>query len=265
MADAEATLAPPARRRFLTTTAAAGLALVVARGAAAHPAPAPVPDADASLLALANRWRADGAPGEDAAILAALARTREAEAEYSSAVAADDDAAQAAAAERLEQAIADMAELQAEGLRGIALKATRLCRSLAEGGEGGTVISYADAPLARSLAADLARLEPVVITGAAPSHARVNPDAELVRLCATYQAAVDAYNADSGKLEAVDDPLWHRVQELEAKIDGIQPAGLAGVMAKARIAHVRAKAGESEPWATDVLNDMMRLFGHAAA
>ncbi|MBU8538265.1 hypothetical protein [Falsiroseomonas tokyonensis] len=90
-------------------------------------------------------------------------------------------------------------------------------------------------------------------------------DAELVRLCATYQAAVDAYNADSGKLEAVDDPLWHRVQELEAKIDGIQPAGLAGVMAKARIAHVRAKAGESEPWATDVLNDMMRLFGPATA
>ncbi|MGK7867715.1 hypothetical protein [Falsiroseomonas sp. E2-1-a20] len=106
----------------------------------------------------------------DAQLMALLAETRHAEARHARACLAGDVGAGEAAREDLAAALAVMADAPADGLAGIAAKAARLCASLRRGGtamdEGGygTRIDYTDAPVATSLAADLARLVPEVVT-----------------------------------------------------------------------------------------------------
>lgn len=100
---------------------------------------------------------------DDARLLALLAQAREAEADYAAAIGREDDAGEAAAEARVEDALADMADTPAETWQGIAAKAARICRSLRDGGTTGASMLYADAPVAASLAADLARLAPGVV------------------------------------------------------------------------------------------------------
>ena len=62
--------------------------------------------------------------------------------------------------DRIEDLIAEMADTPAATLLGVAAKAARLCHSLGAG--RGCIIPVCEAPLAESLAADLARLAPEV-------------------------------------------------------------------------------------------------------
>ena len=101
----------------------------------------------------------------DARLLALLAESRAAEADYTN-TPSEDGAALDAASERLEEVLAAMAETPAESLIGVAAKAARLCRSLRDSGmvgEWGCTVTYADVTVARSLAEDLARLRPEVV------------------------------------------------------------------------------------------------------
>ncbi|WP_376091247.1 hypothetical protein ACE7GA_21375 [Roseomonas sp. CCTCC AB2023176] len=68
-----------------------------------------------------------------------------------------------------------------------------------------------------------------------------HPDAELIRLCAAYVEAVDAYNRDGGHLECEDDPLWHAVAAVEEPLGELEPRTLAGLAAMARVAHFLAQ------------------------
>ena len=106
----------------------------------------------------AARVAANTSATMDAPLLALLASADAAEAAHSAACAAGDDEAGDDASDRLRVALAGMAETRAQGWHGIAAKAVRICRSLGDG----TQIDAADAPVARSLAADLARLAPEV-------------------------------------------------------------------------------------------------------
>lgn len=117
----------------------------------------------APVLAAAPVAAGTHLPVPDVRLLQLLEATRVAEAEYSRAVRAQDDAAEDAAMERLEAALAEMADTAAEGWLGVAAKAARICRSLKESapsGEWGTTIMFADGPVAASLMDDLQRLAP---------------------------------------------------------------------------------------------------------
>lgn len=106
--------------------------------------------------------------GADARLLALLAEANAAEASYRAALVMhdDEDATATRVYARLEAILEDMASTPATSLLGVAAKAARVCRSLRDGairGEQGTTISRADAPVAESLAEDLARLAPEVV------------------------------------------------------------------------------------------------------
>ncbi len=102
---------------------------------------------------------------EDDRLLALLADSRGAEAAYLAALQADDDPGADAAMDELKGVLAAMADIPAAGWQGIAVKTARLCRSL-NADPGGNSISYADVPLADSLAEDLARLAPEAMRAA---------------------------------------------------------------------------------------------------
>ncbi len=107
----------------------------------------------------------------------------------------------------------------------------------------------------------------------APATAGAGPDAELVRLCGEYVAAVDAYNTDGGLLELKDDPLWQRIEVLKRRIRGLPTCTLAGVVAKARVAQALAQqphgadycSSFTANWPEQVIRDLLRLHGEAAA
>ena len=98
---------------------------------------------------------------DDGRLLTLLAASRKAEQAHHDAASAEDEPGIATATECLNAILAEMAEVPATTWTGIAVKAARLCRSLYDSGHGCTVLA-ADAPVAESLAKDLARLAPGV-------------------------------------------------------------------------------------------------------
>ena len=134
------------------------------------PAAMAVPFTLAAVDPFARRDRDPGrsGPSPDAALVAMAAELRAIEATYNAGCGTSDEFCKSAEGEammeRLETIIDQMAETPAEGLEGIAAKAGRLCFSLHPRSGG---LMYCEEPLVESLAADLARLAPAAVGGAA--------------------------------------------------------------------------------------------------
>lgn len=120
--------------------------------------------------------------------------------------------------------------------------------------------------------AALASCQPAHASGAVD--AAPGPDAELIRLCAAYTAAVDAYNSYGGHVDPEDDVLWHAVEAIRDRVDELTARTLAGVVAKARVVRHLARQldgsldyGDSftGDWPEQVVRDLLRLHGGAAA
>lgn len=135
----------------------------------------------------------------------------------------------------------------------------------------GALVIGATAPAAASATTVDAELL-ALVAGASPGTA--NPDAELIRLCAEHPALLDAYNRDGGYVDCEVDPLWHAYSRSRDAIGAAQPRTLAGMLAKARAAKAEAAlpGGREQPectpaerWAWDLVNDLLRLHGEAAA
>lgn len=125
----------------------------------------------AALPALATPAQAADAP--DAPLLHLAAQLRATETDYAAAVAADNDEAITAAGDRLEDLIAELADMPAAGLAGVAAKAGRLTSSIIAG--GGTSIMVAEAALVESLDRDLARLVPAAVPAVTQAFVPVEP------------------------------------------------------------------------------------------
>lgn len=120
-----------------------------------------------------------------------------------------------------------------------------------------------------SIAALLAVLPDDTQLEAVPSLATTEPDVELVRLCAGLTAALDALNEDASDLDAEDNPLWWRIEEIEERIASLEPTTIAGIVALARLAAYAAHQPDgSENWHTSYTGDwpervcraVLRLF-----
>jgi hypothetical protein len=100
-----------------------------------------------------------------------------------------------------------------------------------------------------------------------------SPDADLICLCGEYIAAVDAYNQDAGDIEPEDDPLWQAVEDLEAKLAGLNAQTLEGVAAKARVVMRLSRKTDGThdfsssytgDWPGQVVRDLLRIAGSEA-
>jgi hypothetical protein len=124
-------------------------------------------------------------------------------------------------------------------------------------------------PTRRGLLAGFAAVPAAAIPTPAP-----DADAELIRLCERHIANIRAYNRgpDVAGIGCDDDPLWQACERTEAAIDALPPQTIAGVVAKAMVARAEAReasldggelwdGGAAVPWARDVVNDLLRLFG----
>lgn len=100
----------------------------------------------------------------------------------------------------------------------------------------------------------------VVLPGVtAAATAAPGPDAALIALCADYIANRDAFNSGAepeggGPLEAAFMRTFEAISEAE-------PQTMAGALAKARV----AKVEDDKEWAMDLVWDLLRLHGGAAA
>ncbi len=111
----------------------------------------------------------------------------------------------------------------------------------------------------------------IEILGAAGS------DADLIRLCEENLAAVKAFNRSTAEIDSNCDgsPLWDTYLRTQEAIVALPPQGLAGVVAKARLALGEAQEanpfdeeswehGPAGSWARDVVHDLLRLYGRVA-
>jgi hypothetical protein len=108
---------------------------------------------------------------------------------------------------------------------------------------------------------------------AAASSYPSNPDAELIRLCGEYVAAVDAYNQSIDEAEPEDDPLWQAVEDLEVKLAGLNAQTVEGVAANARVVMRLSRktdgthdfsSSHTGDWSEQVVRDLLRLMGDSA-
>ena len=99
----------------------------------------------------------------------------------------------------------------------------------------------------------------------------VNPDAELIQICAGHAARIAAVN--HGPDEEDDGPLWQAYQRSRDAIHAAVPVTMAGMVAKARAAKAEARNADgsespsccpAETWAWDLVNDLLRLNEGAA-
>jgi hypothetical protein len=100
-----------------------------------------------------------------------------------------------------------------------------------------------------------------------------SPDADLIRLCGEYIAAIDAYNESPDTTEPEDHPLWHAIEDLEAKLDGLDAKTMEGLTAKARVVLHLARMPDGThnfsssctgDWAGQVVRDLLRIVGGVA-
>lgn len=84
---------------------------------------------------------------------------------------------------------------------------------------------------------------------APPQGSGPSSDAELIRLCDGYVAALDAFNNDPLELDADDSPFWAQAKAFRAQLEEAPDATtLAGVLAEARVAQFMATQPDGLHW-----------------
>jgi hypothetical protein len=93
-------------------------------------------------------------------------------------------------------------------------------------------------------------------------------DAELVRLCAAYTAALDVIDNSKSVLEPDDNPAWRAAQAMEDRLLEIPATTFEGLMAKARVAQHQARQPDGSEnysdsytgcWPEQIVRDLLRL------
>jgi hypothetical protein len=104
-----------------------------------------------------------------------------------------------------------------------------------------------------------------------------HPDAELLRACAEHMVNLRAVLASPGCTDAPGGhPAWEAYQRTHDAINAAEPATMAGVLAKARVAmsegvsdnlfegeHAHGFGFTAHAWAWEVLQDLVRIQGIA--
>ena len=169
--------------------------------------------------------------------------------------------------------------LQARTPEGLLAKAKLALWETCDGGPDGGRREGSDTQVAWSLARDVlrgmsARQKPAQSVQDPSADRPINPDAELIALCAQHIANLAAYNTEGGYLEPEEDPLWKAYRRSYDAIESAQPQTTEGMVAKARAAKVEAgcpngtetpENGPAARWAWQLMNDMLRLSGNAGA
>jgi hypothetical protein len=117
----------------------------------------------------------------------------------------------------------------------------------------------------------IAGLLPMTAAAEAPNS---HPDAELIRICAEHPINMQNYN-DLGDMRDDNDALWAAYERTRNAISAAEPQTMEGILAKARAAKAEAVDGDGdgeeswggsmgEPWAFDIVNDLLRVVGGAA-
>lgn len=121
----------------------------------------------------------------------------------------------------------------------------------------------------------LALASPLAMSALAVSaEAAANPDAELIALCAEYIQRTKDYDTVDTGLESDDDPRWLPLVHAEERALSLEAQTLRGVLAKAQVALFSAQlpggivnfdTSYTGDWPEQVVRDLLRLYGSAAA